>query len=617
MLIDLEQWKTYNYIIYVRNKSGLSNYKKDTFTVESKDASKSPIDEKNILESKIVILSHNAESITTNSTKIRFKWTDYSKAYIEYGTTKNYGTKTKWEESFKYKEHLQTITGLEPDTTYYYKINITDTDNLQKSAEWNFKTTGPTNVSSPVSTLPIEQPDEQTEQPQTPSTWGNGGTATFASITSKWLKNACYLDNDHYVAEFLYQNPNVCFWELDSSSKKVTEIKVPTPPSSAIQLPKPSGGDDTDALEKIINWNKGKSFIGQWTYKVKDLTINVAADIFNMPMIPVSSSQNGFVIIRADDVRIFNSPIDAKNSNSIYFWYYIDNGSDRAVIVGWGFENLKHTKNKNASAVIIRAADDFHIACNDFKNITNKATSDNYTARANSIWMYGDKTNSTSGWYIVNNYTEELQTDGKLNDAEFFTIQNYKTTSVGNPVKIFANRNLNAGKRLTKHQENNAKILSNYYYWRDKQWPLWQRTLYSVHNIQFSDNIIIRNNRIKIDADGRFDYVINMEQKWKSQPLDNIHFDCNDVELTDTIASSSNTQSYLIAAGSNGSWHGTTDLSSNAGAPTNSSASNNNFHWAGSVKYYYGFDDGVPSDGWKLNLDGNIFTIPYVTREYK
>jgi len=98
------------------------------------------------------------------------------------------------------------------------------------------------------------------------------------------LKNACYIDSDHYVAEFLYQNPNVCFWKVDTSKKTVTEVKVPTPPSNAIKLPKPSGGDDTSTLEKIINGNKGKSFVGQGTYSVSDLDIHVPVTIFNMKM---------------------------------------------------------------------------------------------------------------------------------------------------------------------------------------------------------------------------------------------------------------------------------------------------------------------------------------------
>jgi len=155
-------------------------------------------------------------------------------------------------------------------------------------------------------------------------------SSTFAEIQAGGLDNACYQDTDHYVAEFLYQNPEVCFWEVDESAQTVTAKPTPVVPDNAIRLPAPSGGDDTRALESVINSNAGKTVVGRGVYKVDELDINVKIDIFDMPMVPTSGAEE-MVHINASDVRIFNSPIDGKGSNRTNVGFHVQNGSDRFV----------------------------------------------------------------------------------------------------------------------------------------------------------------------------------------------------------------------------------------------------------------------------------------------
>ena len=459
---------------------------------------------------------------------------------------------------------------------------------------------------------------ENTEEPAfSPVTAGGqspvaGATMTFADIAAGGLSNACYLDDDHYVAEFMYQNPDVCFWELDSANQTVTAVATPEPPSDAVQLPAPSGGDDTGMLESFINARAGESLVGQGTYKIAGLDINVPVDIFNMPMEPASGAGE-MVIINSPDVRIFSSPIDGKNSKTAYSGFHVTDGSHRFTLVDSGFSNIYHTNNQSASGVWLRGVDDFHIACNRFENIINDTNDKKFTARANAIWMNGRAdSQSTSGGHIVNNYAYNAQSNGKLLDSEFFTLQGYSNTSVDNPVKIFGNRALDAGKRFTKHQEDNAKVLSNDHEWSETAGPLGNRILLAHVSVQFSDNVIARNNRVTVGANSRFDYILITQVNYGTKVQDNIHYDCNDIEIQDQLPESSNNVPTIITARMK-----TKPRESTGFEATNSSANFNRVHGEGSVRFFFNFDHGYDSRGGRFETIGNITEIDLLNREYR
>ncbi len=468
----------------------------------------------------------------------------------------------------------------------------------------------------PVGSMPDDK--EPTDSKETYST-------TFDNISSKGLLNACYPNSNHYLAEFLYQDHDVCFWKVDESSKTISKLKTPTTPANAIKLPAPSGGDDTSTIEKIINNNPGKSIDGAGrTYKVSNLNINVKIDIFNMPMETANKSAN-VVVINSPDVRIFKSPIEGKNSSSTAVGYTVNDGAHRFVLVKSGFSNIYHKNKINSAGVRIRGANDFHITCNEFKNIINdigsngsKSVSEKIklnvaTARANAIWMNGGNTKSTSGGVIANNYGENFQSNGSRNDAEFFTIQGYNSTDDLNPVRFYANRAVNAGKRMTKSQESNLLALSNKYEWLDKDnGPLGRRTLFAAVNVHFSDNVIARNNRFIVAAQSRFDNIFLTNVKGRSRAQNNIHFDCNDIEIKDKLSLTSGNVPVIIAA--------TTDDKIDPNykfEATNSSASNNIIHGSGSVKYHYYFDDGYRKDGGRFKIINNKFSVKFNSREFK
>jgi len=433
----------------------------------------------------------------------------------------------------------------------------------------------------------------------------------FSQIKDNGLDNACYVDEDHYVAEYLYQNPEVCFWSVDSDNQKVIPQATPTPPDDAIHLPPPSGGNDTLALESVINANRGKSVVGSGVYIVSNLNIAVPIDIYNMPMVPARYARD-IVQVNAPDVRIFNSPIDGQNSNTARNGFSVNNGSHRFTLVNSGYSNVYQKHGQSYAGVKLKGVDDFHIACNTFDNLINTTNASYKTARANSIWMNGSQTQSTSGGYIVNNNASNHQSNGKNKDAEFFTVQSYVSTAPDNPVRIFANRTVDAGKRFTKHQESDALVLSNDHKWLAKEGPLGNRTLLTHVGVQFSNNVIARNNRVNIGAGSRFAYVFSTAVNHGYKVQSNIHYDCNDIEITDNLSPASGNSPRIFTARMS-----TRGVYSTGYEAIDSSASYNYIHGQGSVNYYYWFGEGYAANGGKFETKGNIFEIPYLKTEYK
>ena len=439
----------------------------------------------------------------------------------------------------------------------------------------------------------------------------NGTSSSFFEIEQQALANACLLDEDHYVAEFLYQNEDTCYWDVDSTNNTISKVDNPIPPIDSIILPPPTGNDDTAVIEQIINSNPGAAVVGNGIYKINNLKITVPIDIYNLP-VKVARGATEIFFIESPNVRIFNSPIDANNESSVYTGFHVKSGSHNFTLVKSGVSNIKHTQGKNAAGVTIRHANNFHLACNTFENITNSTSDKNATARANAIWMTGGHSGTTSGGTIVNNIANNLQSNGARKDSEFFTIQGYKSTDSKNPVKIFANRGFEGGKRMTKHQEGNALVLSNSYTWEEKSGPLGDRLLLAMVNVQFAHNVTARNNRFRVAADGRFDYIFNLNAQERTFVPDNVHFDCNSIEIADVTDINGGSISQIITARN-------ADLtaSDTGHEATNSTANYNHVFGQGATSFHYFFGEGYPNDGGRFETTGNIFEIPANRRIYK
>jgi len=436
-------------------------------------------------------------------------------------------------------------------------------------------------------------------------------SVSYDSIEANGLGNGAYPTDDHYLAEFLYQNPDVCFWDQDSKNRTITSLPTPVPPEDSVYMPSPTGGNDTKMIAAFLKKNAGKSVVGTGTYKVATLDIVEPVDIFNMSMVPASGAKQMVRVLSAD-VRIFNSPIDGQNMASLAVGFNVEDGSHRFVLVNSDVKNIHHKKSADASAVFVRGANNTYIACNRCENILNSTSDKSKTARANCAWFNGRNKHTLSGGVIANNYASNHQSDGARNDAEFFTVQSYKGVDEANPIRIFGNRTYNAGKRFTKNQEGDTLILSNYIEWNTKTGPLGRRTLIAPFVVHFDDNVIIRNNRVSVSAEGHFGAIFRTNSASGNRIQNNLHFDNNDIEIIDNRDQSTNSGPVLISAMA--TQH---DLNSVGYEATNSSANNNNVYGSGSLRNYYSFRNGYAKTGGGFEHINNTISVPFYRSEYQ
>lgn len=425
-------------------------------------------------------------------------------------------------------------------------------------------------------------------------------SATYPQIASAGLANATYPDAHHYAAEFLHQHPEVCYWEVDEDSEVVRALPTPVAPPDAIALPAPSGGDDTAALETALAESPGASFVGSGIYRVDELTLRTSADIFGLRLRPTSETGT-FVRVQAENVRVFGSDIDAGEQSSAHTGWLLEAGADGFHLVDSAVRNIHHREDESGSAVTIRGASDYHIACSEFVNIINDAADPEKTARANAIWLWGSGSDPfpSGGGVIANNTAENLQSNGARDDAEFFTTQGHEGHT-GN-VLIFANRCVNAGKRLLKMQDGGAIALSNQYLWRDREGPLGRRTQLAVVAVHFdSSDIIVRNNRFRLAGEGQYDSVFTFHRTGGGS---NVHLDHNHVEVLEEDEAGRAFYGMFLYAKS--------------GTPHDDvSARDNVVNGPARLTYYYRLEESWASSDSGLDLSGNVFHRPPRNAEY-
>ena len=90
-----------------------------------------------------VIADVSVINITNNSAMITWRTDEFADSVVKYGENSTVYTKMCTDELFV-KEHTITLTGLSPDTTYYFVVNSTDrSGNSAESLEYRFETSVP------------------------------------------------------------------------------------------------------------------------------------------------------------------------------------------------------------------------------------------------------------------------------------------------------------------------------------------------------------------------------------------------------------------------------------------------------------------------------------------
>ena len=86
-----------------------------------------------------VITDISVISLVNNSAKVTWKTDEFADSVLKYGMNSTAYTEISLDVLFV-KEHEITLTGLSPDTTYYFVVNSTDqSGNSAESSEYRFK----------------------------------------------------------------------------------------------------------------------------------------------------------------------------------------------------------------------------------------------------------------------------------------------------------------------------------------------------------------------------------------------------------------------------------------------------------------------------------------------
>ncbi len=117
-LTELAPGTTYHFCIDATDASGnTSTSCGHTFTTAEEPT---PVDTK-----PPVVTNISVSSITTDAATIGWTTDEVATGYVEYGATPDYGSLTPLPEDFA-TEHKAPLSGLSADTTYYYRIVVSD-----------------------------------------------------------------------------------------------------------------------------------------------------------------------------------------------------------------------------------------------------------------------------------------------------------------------------------------------------------------------------------------------------------------------------------------------------------------------------------------------------------
>ncbi len=144
---------------------------------------------------QLVISGVSESGVTDNSATITWTTNLPADSQVEYGPTASYGSTTVLDPN-EVTSHSQTLTGLNPATTYHYRVKSTASGATKYSGDYTFTTAGPptiTNVQAGIVTTTTATITWNTDQPSdsrvnygTTSSYGqtvyDGAPATSHSI---------------------------------------------------------------------------------------------------------------------------------------------------------------------------------------------------------------------------------------------------------------------------------------------------------------------------------------------------------------------------------------------------------------------------------------------------
>jgi len=542
-------------------------------------------------------ISHTITDLTSSSVKITVTLSQFLPMRFSYYPTSDPSQiqYRSCESSTNYDMHIQTISGLSADTEYTLTVQTSSTDGAAGCDNMTW-----VDISCPF----------------TITTSGGGGNGTdcmtFAEIRTAGRAENCYEEKnpddyvDSHLAEFLWLNPTVSDWTIDESAQEICAVPDPAPSNAAVMLPPSNGVDDSNMLETVINSNGNGEVVGQGTYLIgSTVDVNVPIKIFNIPTKLVG---NVAVVwdVNSSNVEFYNSIIDAQNLPSAHDGWRVFSGSDNFILTRSGIENIYHLNGNNAHGVLILGANNFRITCNKFNSLIN----DGDAMRA--IRVASSENIPQPRGDVANNESIDIQSrsTGTV-DPEFFVCQGF-TGSIKR-IRVMANRCINAGKRLTKWQDPDGFVGSNFYHWREQTGVFGNRIQSSVVNCQLdASRITAVNNRIKIESGGRWGAVLQVSAEYNNYTFHDIRFDCNDIELIDSPAANF----YALGIAFKNKDSNSPDSMNKL---NNCSTSKNVFRGPGGTNHIFSFNAGYDDDASSLDIDisGNTVNTPVVISVFR
>lgn len=414
---------------------------------------------------------------------------------------------------------------------------------------------------------------------------------SFSSIEQNSRAEFCLESDVEYLAEFLRQNPTVCYWNVDSVNQCIEALPIPEWQGSVETVT-----TDAEVLDAMQNGVSGTCYDGQggtYTLPVSNQFGIQGAMYKNMTLVPSAPASTNFINIAATDISFLNVVADLLDGP---YQSGIQVNRDRFSFVKSAVKNIRQTGTPTTRGIRINSGDNY-IVGSRFENLISV----NGAAIRGIHWPDVD----VNGSIIANNYFENIQetitAQFDQGDADSMVAQN---GTFFTPTLILANRGVNFGKRLVKIQQGNMVVLSNWGHWRDAQSPDGYRKKSSLVAHQIGSDVTIRNNYLISDYDTQFEqtqgYILSTG--FGNVTEDNIHLDCNIYEVNHS--------------GSVGSDYGIMMLnwtSHTPPYPTNSSMLDNVIIGSGQLDYIYWDRDTGGSDDFALFTDSNLgtATVPF------
>lgn len=307
----------------------------------------------------------------------------------------------------------------------------------------------------------------------------------FSQIEANQLRQEHHLDTeDDYLAEFLRQNPDQCAWEIDSGQRCIYKRDFPSLNGPVVNI------TSTAQLQSLLNGgaSAGTTLLGNGGTFTIPLGFNVSSSDIHVKDMTIRAPSAGGTHITANGNRVtFDNVTLDMQSRHMQIPLRV-NGDDFNFIRS-EVKSIIGTGTGTIDGISVKG-NRVNIICSRFTDIWSA------TAVVRAVRWQGV---TIQGGICANNEINNMQSTNVNttnpafvgDDADGFVMQQVNFTT---PLRVFANRGINMGKRLIKTQTVNVRMIGNFGHWRDQNGPLGQRRKRAIISDLFGYQNVVKNN---------------------------------------------------------------------------------------------------------------------------